>query len=65
MGFSVGPRNCVGMRFALMELKMCLTRLLHTYKFLSGENIEKGIVRRERAVITPEAIYVRLEKRSD
>jgi cytochrome P450 len=65
MGFGVGPRNCVGMRFALMELKMCLTRLLHTYNILPGEKIEKGIIRQEKFVIKPEAIYVRLEKRSN
>ncbi|CAF4681721.1 unnamed protein product, partial [Rotaria sp. Silwood2] len=43
MGFGVGPRNCVGMRFALMELKLCLARLLHIYNILPGENIEKGM----------------------
>jgi cytochrome P450 len=65
MGFGVGPRNCVGMRFALMELKMSLARLLYIYNILPGENIEKGINRQETSVVKPEAIYVRLEKRAN
>jgi cytochrome P450 len=65
MGFGIGPRNCVGIRFALMELKMCLARLLHTYTILPGENIEQGMVRQKIDIIRPQAIYVRLEKRSN
>lgn len=65
LGFGVGPRNCIGMRFALMQLKLCLAGLSHNYNVLPGQNIEKGIVPREANIITPEAIYVRLQKRSN
>ena len=31
--FVAGPRNCIGMRFALMEAKLAVAHLVHKYKF--------------------------------
>ena len=31
--FALGPRNCIGYRFALMEIKQCLFNVLKKYKF--------------------------------
>lgn len=32
--FSAGPRNCVGLRFALMETKSAIIRLVTKFKFI-------------------------------
>lgn len=31
--FGLGPRNCVGMRFAYQEIKLCLARIITQFKF--------------------------------
>ncbi|XP_075827142.1 cytochrome P450 3A11-like [Microtus pennsylvanicus] len=33
MPFGNGPRNCIGMRFALMNMKLALTKLLQNFSF--------------------------------
>jgi cytochrome P450 len=40
MPFGTGPRNCVGMRFALMEAKAAVVHLIYKLKFFKSSNTQ-------------------------
>lgn len=33
MPFGIGPRNCIGMRFAYQEIKLCIAQMVKKYRF--------------------------------
>ena len=39
--FSLGPRNCIGMRFAMYEMKCCISNLVSKFRFVPCEKTVK------------------------
>ncbi|XP_054167645.1 cytochrome P450 3A24-like [Oppia nitens] len=50
--FGVGPRNCIGMRFALLEIKLTIAKLLIKYKLIESNNTELGDIQRDFKTIS-------------
>ncbi|XP_058837437.1 probable cytochrome P450 9f2 [Topomyia yanbarensis] len=65
--FGIGPRNCIGSRFALMEVKSIVYYLLLKFSFHRSEKtqiplkLKKGFVNLQ----TEKGMYMRLQLRSD
>ncbi|XP_046670750.1 cytochrome P450 4C1-like [Homalodisca vitripennis] len=60
--FSAGPRNCIGQKFAMLEMKATLSRLLLTYNITSQP--PAPVLAAELILRSVTGINVRLEKRS-
>ena len=42
--FGYGPRNCIGMRFAYLEMKIVLVHMIYNFKVLECEKTPKELV---------------------
>ncbi|KAL0269410.1 UNVERIFIED_CONTAM: hypothetical protein PYX00_007153 [Menopon gallinae] len=61
--FSAGPRNCIGSKFAMIELKIVLHMILKNYVVISVDNEEDLNLYSEIVLLNKGGIRVQLRKR--
>lgn len=62
--FSAGPRNCIGQRFAILELKSVLTAILTNFRLLPVTKREELDFISDLILRTSNPVFVKLERRS-
>ncbi|CAG2173519.1 unnamed protein product [Oppiella nova] len=62
--FGAGPRNCIGMRFALMETKVCLAHIIRRFKFFATDKTDVPLkYKRSLNLTSAQRIVVGIESR--
>lgn len=62
--FSAGSRNCIGQRYAMMEMKTTLIKLIHNYKILPGESLRELRVKTDLVLRPDRGIPVKIVARN-
>ncbi|XP_067661939.1 cytochrome P450 3A21-like [Haliotis asinina] len=64
MPFGVGPRNCLGMRLALLEAKMAIVALVQNFRFVMSPETEAAVKLEKGGFVRPENdLYIGVERR--
>lgn len=63
--FGDGPRICIAMRFALLEMKICLARMIAEYNITLGSNTKMPLQFEPRgfSLVPKDGIWLKFEKR--
>jgi len=65
-GFGQGPRNCIGMRFATLEVKIIIARIIHKFKILPCEKTVDELIPDPKSIVSASPkgdLYFTVEKR--
>ncbi|GLH07853.1 Probable cytochrome P450 4d14 [Gryllus bimaculatus] len=60
--FSAGPRNCIGQKFAMLEMKAIISDILRNYKVIAAENVPVELSL-EIVLRTSNGIFMKIEER--
>ena len=60
--FGAGPRNCIAMKFALMEIKIALVKILMKYKFVQSPQTQVPLALHTGVMLSPRnGVFLRVE----
>uniref|UniRef100_A0A6Q2XYL7 unspecific monooxygenase n=1 Tax=Esox lucius TaxID=8010 RepID=A0A6Q2XYL7_ESOLU len=66
MPFGAGPRNCIGMRFALVMIKLAMVEILQSYTFTACDETQIPLEIGVQGLLSPtQPIKLKLEPRSN
>ena len=63
MPFGGGPRQCIGMRFAMSEIKIAMAKLLANYKIVDTPQTKLDFLPGDSFILTYPEVKVKLVKR--
>ena len=65
LAFGQGPRNCIGMRFALLAIKICLVRMIKEFKVVPSPKTPAKfeLDPMNQSAMSKGGVHIRLERR--
>lgn len=61
--FGAGPRNCIGMKYAMMEIKVALVRILRKFKFVRAPDTQVPLILHSGVTLGPrDGIHLRVKR---
>ena len=61
--FSAGPRNCIGQKFAMLEIKICLYYVLKNFKFKSLQDKDEIELCTDMITLSQNGVLIKFERR--
>lgn len=65
VAFSAGPRNCIGQKFAMLEMKCTIAGLLRHFRFREAKTTEEPVLLAELILKSGNGVNVVIEKRNN
>lgn len=63
--FSAGPRNCIGQKFAILEMKSLISKVLRHYVIETVDKIDEEPILVAELILKPEnGIIIKIKKRN-